>query len=70
MLPPRDWAVIVRNFPQEYKLLHDDSNPPPDRHPTFIRDRIAQQGQPPLLAEIAGAFGFASRSVRASMCWR
>jgi len=30
---------------------------------TFIRDRIAQQGQPPSLAEIAEAFGFASRSV-------
>jgi len=30
---------------------------------TFIRDRIAQQGQPPSLAEISEAFGFASRSV-------
>ncbi len=30
---------------------------------TFIRDRIAQQGQSPSLAEIAEAFGFASRSV-------
>ncbi|NBA96589.1 transcriptional repressor LexA [Pseudomonas sp. R5(2019)] len=30
---------------------------------TFIRDRIAQQGQPPSLAEIAEAFGYASRSV-------
>ena len=30
---------------------------------TFIRERIAQQGQPPSLAEIAEAFGFASRSV-------
>ncbi|WP_223303963.1 transcriptional repressor LexA [Dokdonella koreensis] len=30
---------------------------------TFIRDRIAAQGQPPSLAEIAAAFGFASRSV-------
>ncbi|NER66269.1 repressor LexA [Pseudomonas sp. MAFF212427] len=30
---------------------------------TFIRDRIAQQGQPPSLADIAQAFGFASRSV-------
>ena len=29
----------------------------------FIRERIAQQGQPPSLAEIAEAFGFASRSV-------
>ena len=30
---------------------------------TFIRERIAGQGQPPSLAEIAEAFGFASRSV-------
>lgn len=30
---------------------------------TFIRDRIADHGQPPSLAEIAEAFGFASRSV-------
>lgn len=30
---------------------------------TFIRDRIAQQGLSPSLAEIAEAFGFASRSV-------
>jgi repressor LexA len=30
---------------------------------TFIRDRIADRGQPPSLAEIAEAFGFASRSV-------
>jgi repressor LexA len=30
---------------------------------TFIRDRIAQNGQPPSLAEICAAFGFASRSV-------
>jgi repressor LexA len=30
---------------------------------TFIRERIAQQGQSPSLAEIAEAFGFASRSV-------
>jgi len=30
---------------------------------TFIRDRIADQGQPPSLAEISEAFGFASRSV-------
>src|SRR5690606_36610695 len=29
----------------------------------FIRERIAEQGQPPSLAEIAKAFGFASRSV-------
>lgn len=30
---------------------------------TFIRDRIAHNGQPPSLAEICEAFGFASRSV-------
>lgn len=30
---------------------------------TFIRDRIAGEGQPPSLADIAQAFGFASRSV-------
>jgi repressor LexA len=30
---------------------------------TFIRERIAHQGQSPSLAEIAEAFGFASRSV-------
>jgi repressor LexA len=30
---------------------------------TFIRERIAQNGQPPSLAEICEAFGFASRSV-------
>ncbi|WP_448695122.1 transcriptional repressor LexA [Pseudomonas moraviensis] len=30
---------------------------------TFIRDRIAEHGQPPSLAEISEAFGFASRSV-------
>ncbi|WP_434604235.1 transcriptional repressor LexA [Pseudomonas sp. R1-7] len=30
---------------------------------TFIRERIAEQGQPPSLAEISEAFGFASRSV-------
>ena len=30
---------------------------------TFIRGRIAQNGQPPSLAEISEAFGFASRSV-------
>jgi repressor LexA len=30
---------------------------------TFIRDRIAQNDQPPSLAEISAAFGFASRSV-------
>ncbi len=30
---------------------------------TFIRERIADQGQPPSLAEISEAFGFASRSV-------
>jgi repressor LexA len=30
---------------------------------TFIRDRIAQQGLSPSLAEISEAFGFASRSV-------
>ena len=30
---------------------------------TFIRERIAGQGQSPSLAEIAEAFGFASRSV-------
>lgn len=30
---------------------------------TFIRDRIALQGQSPSLAEISEAFGFASRSV-------
>lgn len=30
---------------------------------TFIGDRIAQNGQPPSLAEICEAFGFASRSV-------
>lgn len=30
---------------------------------TFIRDRIADKGQPPSLADIAQAFGFASRSV-------
>jgi repressor LexA len=30
---------------------------------TFIRDRITDQGQPPSLAEISEAFGFASRSV-------
>lgn len=30
---------------------------------TFIRDRIAHNGQPPSLAEISEAFGFASRSV-------
>ncbi|MQA56757.1 transcriptional repressor LexA [Pseudomonas piscis] len=30
---------------------------------TFIRERIADRGQPPSLAEIAEAFGFASRSV-------
>ncbi|MCU7647339.1 transcriptional repressor LexA [Pseudomonas piscis] len=30
---------------------------------TFIRERIAGRGQPPSLAEIAEAFGFASRSV-------
>jgi len=30
---------------------------------TFIRDRIAQQGQSPSLAEISEDFGFASRSV-------
>jgi len=30
---------------------------------TFIRERIVQQGQSPSLAEIAEAFGFASRSV-------
>ncbi|SEN02035.1 repressor LexA [Pseudomonas sp. ok272] len=30
---------------------------------TFIRDRIAHQGQSPSLAEISEAFGFASRSV-------
>jgi repressor LexA len=29
----------------------------------FIRERIANQGQPPSLAEISEAFGFASRSV-------
>ncbi|SUD84515.1 transcriptional repressor LexA [Stutzerimonas nitrititolerans] len=29
----------------------------------FIRERIVTQGQPPSLAEIAEAFGFASRSV-------
>ncbi len=29
----------------------------------FVRQRIAEQGQPPSLAEIAEAFGFASRSV-------
>ncbi|WP_268796511.1 transcriptional repressor LexA [Pseudomonas huanghezhanensis] len=29
----------------------------------FIRERIAQNGQPPSLAEISEAFGFASRSV-------
>jgi repressor LexA len=29
----------------------------------FIRERIAQNGQPPSLAEICEAFGFASRSV-------
>ena len=29
----------------------------------FIRDRIAQHGQPPSLAEISEAFSFASRSV-------
>ncbi|WP_097304156.1 transcriptional repressor LexA [Pseudomonas chlororaphis] len=30
---------------------------------TFIRERIAEHGQPPSLAEIGEAFGFASRSV-------
>ncbi|WP_047287771.1 transcriptional repressor LexA [Pseudomonas protegens] len=30
---------------------------------TFIRERIADHGQPPSLAEISQAFGFASRSV-------
>ncbi|MEN5093787.1 transcriptional repressor LexA [Pseudomonas protegens] len=30
---------------------------------TFIRERIADHGQPPSLAEISEAFGFASRSV-------
>jgi len=30
---------------------------------TFIRERIVRNGQPPSLAEIAEAFGFASRSV-------
>ncbi|WP_296258199.1 MULTISPECIES: transcriptional repressor LexA [unclassified Pseudomonas] len=30
---------------------------------TFIRDRVADNGQPPSLAEISEAFGFASRSV-------
>ncbi|AZD03118.1 MULTISPECIES: transcriptional repressor LexA [Pseudomonas] len=30
---------------------------------TFIRERIAEHGQPPSLAEISEAFGFASRSV-------
>jgi repressor LexA len=30
---------------------------------TFIRERIALHGQPPSLAEISQAFGFASRSV-------
>ena len=30
---------------------------------TFIRDRIAHNGQPPSLAEICEAFGIASRSV-------
>jgi repressor LexA len=30
---------------------------------TFIRERITEQGQPPSLAEISDAFGFASRSV-------
>ncbi|MNO94622.1 LexA repressor [compost metagenome] len=30
---------------------------------TFIRERIADHGQPPSLADIATAFGFASRSV-------
>ncbi|AKA23883.1 transcriptional repressor LexA [Pseudomonas chlororaphis] len=30
---------------------------------TFIRERIAEHGQPPSLAEISQAFGFASRSV-------
>jgi repressor LexA len=30
---------------------------------TFIRDRIAEHGQSPSLAEISEAFGFASRSV-------
>ncbi|TDV72795.1 transcriptional repressor LexA [Pseudomonas sp. LP_7_YM] len=30
---------------------------------TFIRDRVADHGQPPSLAEICDAFGFASRSV-------
>jgi repressor LexA len=30
---------------------------------TFIRDRVMTQGQAPTLAEIAEAFGFASRSV-------
>ena len=29
----------------------------------FIRDRVADRGQPPSLAEISEAFGFASRSV-------
>lgn len=44
-------------------VLHDDFNPRRTAILTFIRDRIAQQGQPPSLAEIAEAFGFASRSV-------
>ncbi len=30
---------------------------------TFIRERIAEHGQSPSLAEISEAFGFASRSV-------
>lgn len=30
---------------------------------TFIRERIAEHGQPPSLADIAQSFGFASRSV-------
>ena len=36
----------------------------------FIRERIAQQGQPPSLAEIAEAFGLPRAVWRANTCWR
>lgn len=45
--------------------MYSMTNLPPKRAAilTFIRDRVADNGQPPSLAEISEAFGFASRSV-------
>lgn len=62
-LSQTDHRLLSEKSERSTNVLHDDSQPPPQCHPDFYPRANRRSGPTPSLAEIAEAFGFASRSV-------